>query len=172
MDFADSGGPENSSLVGGVLFKSLWSRMKRSKEAKRRQGTREGKGQLCFPSFSSFCPSSQLQRRGKPKTHVNSLLSTGLLHNSDGSVGDQDEEDNDGLDEGCRKVLSGFEEGEDERYDGTSEEDENKLVLELGEDELEDGGGFLFGESWWKKRREGAGGKERACQLRGRAEGS
>lgn len=90
---------------------------------------------------------SRLRNRGKGDTHIDSLLGTGLLHDSNSGVGDEDEEDNDGLDEGCREVLSGFEEGEDEGNDSTSEEDENKLVLELGEDELEDGGGLLFGES-------------------------
>merc|ERR1719342_2034219 len=69
---------------------------------------------------------------------LDSLLSVPLLPDTDNSVGDQDEQDDKGLDEGGDRVVI-LEEGEDEGDDGGEEQDLDKQVIELFQDQLKDG---------------------------------
>lgn len=80
-------------------------------------------------------------REGR-RADVDGLLCAGLLHDSDGGIGDKDEEDDERLDKGGRPVLVGFEEGEGERDDGRAQENEDELVLELAEDKSQK-------RCWW-----------------------
>lgn len=78
------------------------------------------------------------------ETHVDSLLGARLLEDSDGGIGDEDEHNDEGLDERRRPRLGLLEEGEHEGHDGRAKEDEDELVLKLGEDQLEEGGRRLL----------------------------
>merc|ERR1712073_76498 len=76
---------------------------------------------------------------------LDSLLSVPLLPDTDNSVGDQDEQDDKGLDEGGDRVVI-LEEGEDEGDDGGKEQDLDKQVIELFQDQLKDGLSLLHGQ--------------------------
>lgn len=82
--------------------------------------------------------------------YVNRLLRVCLLHYTNSSVRDEDEQDHERLDESRHPGASGlggvFEAGEHERDDSRGEEDEHELVFELREDELEEGCGWGFGQ--------------------------
>ena len=67
------------------------------------------------------------------------------LPDTDNSVGDQDEQDDKGLDEGGDRVVI-LEEGEDEGDDGGEEQDLDKQVIELFQDQLKDGLSLLDGQ--------------------------
>merc|ERR1712013_825201 len=76
---------------------------------------------------------------------LDSLLSVPLLPDADNSVGDQDEQDDKGLDEGGDRVVI-LEEGEDEGDDGGEEQDLDEQVIELFQDQLKDGLSLLDGQ--------------------------
>ena len=65
------------------------------------------------------------------------------LPDTDNSVGDQDEQDDKGLDEGGDRVVI-LEEGEDEGDDGSEEENLDKEVIKLFQDKLENGLSSLY----------------------------
>ncbi len=67
---------------------------------------------------------------------VDGLVSVTLLNDTDGSIGNEDEEDDAGFDESSTERGVLLEKGKDKRDDGGSEKDEHELVLELVEDEL------------------------------------
>ena len=60
------------------------------------------------------------------------------LPDTDNSIGNEDEEDDKGLDEGGDGVVV-FKEGEDEGDDGGEEEDLDEQVVKLFQDQLENG---------------------------------
>ena len=65
------------------------------------------------------------------------------LPDTDNSVGDQDEQDDKGLDEGGDRVVI-LEEGEDEGDDGGEEKNLDKEVIKLFQDKLENGLSSLY----------------------------
>ena len=67
------------------------------------------------------------------------------LPDTDNSVGDQDEQDDKGLDEGGDRVVI-LEEGEDEGDDGGEEQDLDKEIVELLEHQLPQGFSLLGGK--------------------------
>ena len=67
------------------------------------------------------------------------------LPDTDNSVGNEDEEDDKGLDEGGDGVVV-FKEGEDEGDDGGKEEDLDEQVVKLFQDQLENGLSSLHGQ--------------------------
>ena len=67
------------------------------------------------------------------------------LPDTDNSVGNQDEQDDKGLDEGGDRVVI-LEEGEDEGDDGGEEQDLDEQVIELFQDQLKDGLSLLDGQ--------------------------
>jgi len=76
------------------------------------------------------------------------LLSAALLRDTDDGIKNQNGENDGGVDEGAPATLV-LKEGEGEGNGGRAEKDDDQLVLELLEDELPDGGGWLFGDSCW-----------------------
>jgi hypothetical protein len=74
-------------------------------------------------------------------THVDGLFSVRLLYDSDGGIGDEDQEDDERFDK-CRgpaptRLAAILETGENERDDCGTEENEDELILELREDQGE-----------------------------------
>lgn len=67
----------------------------------------------------------------KRKTHLDGLLSICLLNNSNNSIRDENQQNDDGFNVGRRFVVSILQEGEHERNPGRDEQDNNELVLEL-----------------------------------------
>ena len=67
------------------------------------------------------------------------------LPDTDNSVGNEDEEDDKGLDEGGDGVVV-FKEGEDEGDDGGEEEDLDEQVVKLFQDQLENSLSSLHGQ--------------------------
>jgi hypothetical protein len=81
-------------------------------------------------------------------THINGLFRVALLNNTDSGVCDEDEQDYSRLYKGTKRrgILLGFEQGQDEGYDGRAKKDQDELVLELLEEELPKRRSWLFGE--------------------------
>ncbi len=68
------------------------------------------------------------------------------LPNSHDGVGDEDEENDEGLHKGRDGLLTLLEEGQDEGDDGSQQEDLNQQVVELLQHQLEQGLALLRGE--------------------------
>ena len=69
-----------------------------------------------------------------------------FLPDTDDGVGDEDEEDDKGLDKGSDSLVVVFEEGEDKGDAGSEEEDSNEQVFELLDNEFHEGFAFFGGE--------------------------
>ena len=74
-----------------------------------------------------------------------SLKWRSYLPDTNNSVGNEDEEDDKGLDEGGDGVVV-FKEGEDEGDDGGEEEDLDEQVVKLFQDQLENSLSSLHGQ--------------------------
>jgi hypothetical protein len=91
------------------------------------------------------------------RTHIDGLFSVRLLYDSDGGVGDEDQEDDERFDKCRGPAPTGFaailETGEDERDDCGTEEDEDELILELSKDQGEQRRGRFFRKNYITRER-------------------
>lgn len=95
--------------------------------------------------FSTTTTTTIKTKINKKKCYLDRLFSVGFLDDTDGGVGDQDQENNNGFDKGSARVVL-LQHGEDERDTGGNKKDNDELILELLQNHLPERGGFLLGE--------------------------
>jgi hypothetical protein len=126
VDLVRSTGADDVSLVGRVFLESLW--------------------------MNEIDVQTAIKRTWRPmlSTHIDCTFSLGLLDDTDGRVGNQDQQDDQRLDE--RRCPAStwlgniLKASQDEGYDGRSEEDQHELVLKLSDDELDERRRWVFRE--------------------------
>lgn len=95
--------------------------------------------------YSTTTATIKKTKINKNKCYLDRLFSVGFLDDTDGGVGDQNQENNNRFDKGGAGVVL-LQHGEDERDTGGNKKDNNELILELFQNHLPERSGFFLGE--------------------------